>query len=66
MLCKYTLNVPVCHAHGPLILCDAYSQSKRPDGYHWANWPTCEDKNCPLKHPKLLEGAILEDKEVYT
>jgi len=35
-------------------LCMAYSQSKRADDKHWANYPCCEDKNCPLKHPELL------------
>jgi len=38
-------------------LCMAYSQSKRSDGLHWSNYPTCEDKNCPLKHPELLKDG---------
>jgi len=44
--------------------CMAYSQSKRSDDLHWAHYPYCEDRNCPLKHPELLRDgnvtAILE------
>ena len=55
--CKYELIFP----NDGIVHCDAYSQSKRPDGYYWAHYPYCKDENCPLKHPDLLEGAILQD-----
>lgn len=56
--CKYELFFPK-----PLdgkIHCDAYSQSKRKDGRHWAHYPECASENCPLKHPELLGDAVLE------
>ena len=56
--CVYSIilpNVGVC--------CAVYSNSKRPDGKWWAHWPKCAEVNCPLKHPKLLEGAIFDTKE---
>ena len=40
--------------------CFAYCKSKRKDGLYWAHYPYCEDKNCPLAHPELLEGAKLK------
>lgn len=55
--CKYNLDIP-----GVGMCCDAYSQSKRKDGLHWAHYPFCATENCPLKHPELLESAILERK----
>lgn len=55
--CEYSLPIPDSH-----ILCGAYSKSHRPDGLHWANYPCCEDQNCPLKHPELLNGATLGDE----
>jgi len=52
--CKYTLYHPNGH------LCGAYNKSKRKDGKLWAHYPECKLENCPLRHPELLEGAILE------
>ena len=52
--CGYSLdilNVGMC--------CGAYSQSKRADGLYWGHYPICEEKNCPLMYPDLLEGAEL-------
>ena len=43
------------------ICCRAYSASKRPDGLHCAHYPDCKEENCPLVHPELLKGAILEE-----
>lgn len=55
--CKYTFEIP-----GVGSCCNAYSESKHPRGYHWAHYPNCCNKECPLVHPELLEGAILEEK----
>lgn len=52
--CKYPFEIP-----GIGMCCDAYSQSKRPDGRHWANYPECEAKNCPRLYPELLGDAKL-------
>ena len=69
-LCKYKLIVPavptihVCQ--GAQTLCGAYSESTPPKGArwkHWAHYPLCEERNCPLKHPELLDGATLETEE---
>ena len=57
-ICKYRMfipNVGTC--------CGAYAESKRKDGKYWAHFPICTDENCPLVHPGLLEGAILENEE---
>lgn len=40
--------------------CKAYNMSKRPDDNIWCHFPICSDKNCPLKHPELLEGATFK------
>ena len=52
--CEYRLEIPNVG-----ICCGAYSKSKRTDGLHWSHYPLCENKNCPLMHPNLLEGAEL-------
>lgn len=52
--CEYSFeisNIGIC--------CGAYGESKRPDGRHWAHYPFCEENDCPLIHPDLLEGAEL-------
>lgn len=41
--------------------CIAYSYSKREDGLHRGHYPYCGDDVCPVKHPELLEGAVLEE-----
>ena len=65
--CKYVLTVPKCPAHKDgLNLCGAYSASKpttENKWIHWANYPECTEKNCPLKHPELLNGATLETED---
>ena len=53
--CKYHLKIPTVG-----LCCEAYYKSKRSDGREWMHFPFCEDKNCPLKHPDLLNGATLE------
>lgn len=57
--CKYRLEIP----NVPEMCCDAYSQSKRPDGRHWSHYPECAGKNCPLLYPYLLQGAVLENTD---
>lgn len=39
--------------------CGAYSSSKRNDGRHWSHYPECNEKDCPIKHPELVEDAVL-------
>jgi len=56
--CKYKMS----HPEGK-ILCEAYHKSERSDGLNWCHFPICSDENCPLKHPELLEGAILKKEE---
>lgn len=55
---KYKLRIP-----GVGVCCEAYYKSKRNDGLEWMHFPFCSEENCPLKHPELLEGAILETEE---
>lgn len=71
--CKYQMNLPafsnpnpvasttgsVFATYGTDVCCGAYSVSKRPDGLHWAHYPLCVERNCPIIHPELLEGATL-------
>jgi len=52
--CEYSFEIPKIG-----ICCGAYGESKRPDGRHWAHYPFCEEKDCPLIHPELLDGAEL-------
>ena len=40
-------------------VCGAYADAKRADGKLWQYYPKCEDKNCPLRYPELLDGATL-------
>ena len=56
--CKYCLYSRIPHFSG--YYCFAYSKSERPDKKFWAHFPKCLSENCPLKHPELLEGAILK------
>lgn len=56
--CKYNLPIPNTGIH-----CKAYYESIRPDGKGWMHFPTCNESNCPLIHPELLEGAILVEEE---
>lgn len=58
--CQYFFVIP---KHG--ICCGAYSESKPTKENrwrHWAHYPDCKEENCPLKHPELLEGRILESE----
>ena len=59
--CKFCMEIPV-HPMHLAIHCGAYSASKRKDGLHWAHYPKCKIENCPVVHPELLDGAILEGK----
>lgn len=56
--CKYCMYI----AHYNECHCGAYSKSKHPSGKWWAHFPKCKNANCPLKHPKLLDGAKLDLK----
>lgn len=56
--CKYHLTIPTVG-----LCCEAYYKSKRNDGKEWMHFPFCAEENCPLKHPELLMGATLEEKE---
>lgn len=53
--CKYNLEIPNVG-----LCCEAYYKSKRNDGLEWMHFPFCSEKNCPLKHPELLQGATLK------
>ena len=60
MSCLYKLPFPDGTIH-----CDAYYSSECGGKKHWwAHFPVCNDKNCPIKHPELLQGAKLEEHEV--
>lgn len=59
--CKYHINLPIIGKDTSELCCDAYSQSKRPDGKHWAHYPKCAGMNCPRLYPELLKGAKLGD-----
>jgi hypothetical protein len=62
--CRYCMEIPMLkHPMHMVIHCGAYSVSKRKDGLHWGHYPACKPENCPVIHPELLEGAILERKE---
>ncbi len=56
--CKYNLNIPNVG-----MCCKAYYESTRQDGKGWMHFPSCNESDCPLMHPELLEGAILESEE---
>ena len=56
--CKYNLFIPTIGT-----CCGAYAESFREDGKFWAHFPMCAESNCPLIHPELLEGAILESED---
>ena len=56
--CSYELDIPEVG-----ICCKAYYNSKRIDGKLWCHFPKCDEVNCPLKHPELLEGARLDDND---
>lgn len=56
--CKYNMFIPF---EG--ICCKAYYESIRPDGKGWMHFPLCDEPNCPLDHPELLEGAKLESED---
>lgn len=56
--CKYQIDLLTAG-----ICCKAYLESIRPDGRGWMHFPDCNESNCPLIHPELLEGAILVEEE---
>lgn len=65
--CQYVMNVPAIDGiHPEMTLCGAYSKSKRPDGRWWAHFPECSEAKCPLIHPELLEGAMLDKTAAVT
>lgn len=49
--CKHKLYNPLEHK----VYCEVYSKTRLPNGKLWAHYPVCKNKNCPLKHPELLE-----------
>lgn len=56
--CQYYFPIPALG-----VCCGAYSASKPTKENrwrHWAHYPVCTEENCPLRHPELLEGRILE------
>lgn len=57
MICNYQFEIPQIGT-----CCNAYAESERKDGLHWSHYPECKERNCPLKHPELLEGAKLKNK----
>lgn len=54
--CEYRFKIPTLSKN----CCGAYGESKRPDGKHWSHYPFCSNRDCPLAHPELLEGAVLK------
>ena len=55
-MCTFELEIPEVG-----ICCKAYYLSKRQDERVWCHFPDCSNKNCPLMHPELLEGAELQN-----
>lgn len=55
--CKYHLTIPRVG-----LCCEAYYKSKDSKGreHSWFHFPFCSEENCPLKHPELLQGRVLE------
>jgi hypothetical protein len=61
--CQYCMEIPMlANPRRSNIHCGAYSASKRKDGLHWGHYPYCKIENCPVVHPELLKGAVLERK----
>lgn len=58
--CQYHFAIPTAG-----ICCRAYYESKDARGrtHMWGNYPNCNEKNCPLKYPELLEGNTLETED---
>lgn len=54
--CKWHIELP---GHG--ICCDAYYHARDEQGGRYANFPVCECRNCPLKHPELLKGYVIQE-----
>lgn len=55
--CAYHMEIP-----GVGLCCEAYYLSKLPNGKqsYYAHFPFCAEANCPIKHPELLKGRILD------
>lgn len=60
--CKHQMPFPSNSPFNGKLLCSVYSKHRLPNGNIWAHYPVCEDKNCPLLHPGLLEDAILDNE----
>ena len=60
--CKYQMFFSSNLSPNDKILCGAYSKTRLSNGKIWAHYPVCENKNCPLLHPELLEDAILDNE----
>lgn len=56
--CKHQMSI----SSNDEILCGIYSEHRLPNGKIWAHYPVCENKNCPLLHPELLEDTILDNE----
>ena len=57
---KNDLECPHCivHPDDSDALCFYYSRVNRKDKLAWVYFPKCIDKNCPIKHPELLQGEV--------
>ena len=49
-MCKNQIHIP-----GVGLCCKTYFNHKRNDGKLWMHFPFCNEENCPLKHPELLD-----------
>lgn len=59
MTCKFLFPFPDSSMH-----CNAYYESSVNGKKHfWAHFPRYEPSKCPVRHPELLKGAVLDDKK---
>lgn len=57
--CTHAMTFPPEYKDGA-TLCGAYHSSSRPDGLEWGHFPICNDDNCPLKNPTLLDVSYVK------
>ena len=56
--CKHRMKIPTGHNWDDFFwACGCYHDTPRKDGREWGHFPTCTDRNCPKKHPELLDDA---------
>lgn len=53
-MCQFCQSIP---GHGT-NWCFAYALSKKYQGYHWSEYPSCCQRTCPLIRPELLKPLI--------